>query len=38
MADVKLLVPFILRWEGGFDNYPNDLGGATNRGVNFATY
>lgn len=38
MADVKLLVPFILRWEGGFVNDPNDLGGATNRGVTFATY
>lgn len=38
MADVKKLVPFILKWEGGFVNDPDDLGGATNKGVTFATY
>ena len=24
MADVKILAPFILKWEGGFVNHPND--------------
>lgn len=38
MADVNKLVPFILKWEGGFVNDPDDLGGATNKGVTFATY
>ena len=33
MAEVKKLVPFILKWEGGFVNDPDDLGGATNKGV-----
>lgn len=32
------LVPFILKWEGGFVNDPDDLGGATNRGVTIGTY
>lgn len=38
MADVMKLVPFILQWEGGFVNDPDDLGGATNRGVTIGTY
>ena len=38
MADVKKLAPFILKWEGGFVNDPDDLGGATNMGVTMATY
>ena len=38
MADVKLLAPFILSWEGGFINDKDDLGGATNMGVTIATY
>lgn len=38
MADVNNLVPFILKWEGGFVNDPDDLGGATNRGVTMETY
>jgi lysozyme family protein len=29
---------FTLRWEGGYVNDPDDLGGATNRGVTQATY
>lgn len=33
MADYKTLRPFILSWEGGFVNDPDDLGGATNKGV-----
>lgn len=38
MADVNKLVPHITRWEGGFVNDPDDLGGATNRGVCYRTY
>lgn len=38
MADVNKLVPHILKWEGGFVNDPDDLGGATNKGVTFRTY
>lgn len=32
------LAPFILKWEGGFVNDPDDLGGATNKGVTIATW
>ena len=38
MADVRQLAPFILKWEGGFVNDPDDLGGATNMGVTIGTY
>lgn len=38
MANVNLLVPFILKWEGGYVNDPVDLGGATNMGVTIATW
>lgn len=38
MADVNKLAPFILKWEGGFVNDPDDLGGATNMGVTIGTY
>lgn len=38
MADVKILAPIILKWEGGFVNHPNDKGGATNKGVTIATW
>lgn len=38
MADVKILAPFILSWEGGFVNDKDDLGGATNMGVTMATF
>lgn len=38
MADVNKLKPFILKWEGGFVNDPDDLGGATNKGVTLGTY
>lgn len=38
MADSSKLVPFILQWEGGFVNDPDDLGGATNRGITIGTY
>lgn len=29
---------FVLKWEGGYSNNPNDLGGATNKGVTQNTY
>ena len=38
MADYKKLKPFILKWEGGFVNDKDDLGGATNKGVTLATF
>ena len=38
MADVKKLAPFILQWEGGFVNDPDDLGGATNKGVTIGAF
>lgn len=38
MANVEKLVPFILKWEGGLVNDPDDLGGLTNMGVCFKTY
>ena len=38
MADFRELIPFILRWEGGFVNDPHDRGGATNQGVTLTTY
>lgn len=31
-------LPFILRWEGGFVDHPNDPGGRTNKGVTQAVY
>ena len=38
MASIDNLIPFILKWEGGFVNDPTDRGGATNKGVTIATY
>ena len=38
MAKVSELVPHILKWEGGYVNDPDDLGGETNKGVTFKTY
>lgn len=37
-TDIKKLVPFILKWEGGYVNHPNDPGGATNMGVTIAVW
>lgn len=38
MADYRLLKPFILKWEGGWAEDKDDLGGATNRGVTLTTF
>lgn len=38
MADYKKLIPFILRWEGGFANDPVDRGGATMKGITIGTF
>lgn len=38
MADARKLMPFILKWEGGFVNDPYDRGGATNKGVTIGTF
>lgn len=38
MANIKILAPFILSFEGGFVNDPADAGGATNKGVTLATW
>ncbi|MBR2429798.1 MAG: peptidoglycan-binding protein [Alistipes sp.] len=38
MAIVEKLVPFILKWEGGFVDDKHDRGGATNRGVTIGTF
>jgi len=38
MASVNKLVPFILKWEGGFVDDPLDRGGATNMGITIGTW
>ena len=38
MANVLILAPKILKWEGKFVNDPDDLGGATNMGVTISTW
>lgn len=38
MAKIDILSPFILSFEGGFVNDPDDAGGATNKGVTIATW
>lgn len=38
MAKSEILKPFILSWEGGFSNHPNDMGKATNKGITIATW
>jgi lysozyme family protein len=38
MADAKKLMPFILKWEGGYVNDKDDRGGATNKGVTLNTF
>lgn len=38
MVDYRKFVPFVLRWEGGLSNDPDDSGGLTNMGITFNTY
>ena len=38
MANSRLFIPKVLRWEGGFVNDPLDRGGATNKGVTIACF
>jgi len=38
MANINLLAPIILKWEGGFVEDPLDAGGATNMGITIATW
>lgn len=38
MADYKKLVPYILKWEGGWSNDKADKGGPTMKGVTLAVY
>lgn len=38
MAEYKILIPKILKWEAGFVNDPTDNGGATMKGVTMETY
>ena len=37
-ADCHHIVPFILKWEGGYARLPNDPGGETNKGVTWGTW
>lgn len=37
MAKIEKLIDFILKWEGGYVDHPNDPGGATNMGVTIGT-
>lgn len=38
MADYERALQFVLRWEGGFVDDPDDPGGRTNRGITQAVY
>jgi len=38
MANANKLMPFILKYEGGFVCDKDDLGGATNKGITLNTY
>lgn len=38
MANYKLIVPFLLKWEGGIANDKDDKGGLTNKGITYDAY
>lgn len=38
MAKIDILAPFILSFEGGWSDHPNDHGGKTNMGVTLTTW
>ena len=38
MANAVKLMPFILKWEGGYICDKDDLGGATNKGITLNTF
>lgn len=38
MANYKVIVPFIIKWEGGYVDIKEDRGGVTNKGVTMATF
>lgn len=38
MADAKILIPFLMSWEGGYACIPGDRGSHTNKGITIATY
>lgn len=38
LSDYPQALSFVLRWEGGYVNDPDDPGGATNKGVTQKTY
>ena len=38
MANIECIIPFILKWEGGYVHHKSDKGGATNKGVTYKTW
>lgn len=38
MADYRKLAPKVMKWEGGWADDPNDLGGATMMGITLTTF
>jgi lysozyme family protein len=38
MAKIENIIPFILKWEGGYVHHKKDKGGATNKGVTYKTW